>query len=141
MALSRLTKAVDGLLPGQEGISISWEPDADGLRHGGKADRRRRRATYIFFPVAKGLRACPASLAQLCHASLSRLLHESKRRVVAVSIPLVWLGTHSVLVDHVVDKCTHLATDCVLARSAAGGEVVKVRMLLHLLQCGKLRFI
>jgi hypothetical protein len=55
-------------------------------------------------------------------------------------MPLVLLGTHRALVNYIADKCTRLAVNGVLAQSASGGEVVKVRMPLHLFERGKLGF-
>jgi hypothetical protein len=99
----------------------------------------RMRAIGSFFPVVMALHAGPAWLTELRHAALSRLLHQNQ--LVAVPMPLMLPGTHRVLVNHIADKCTRLPANGVLAQSASGGEVVKVRMPLHLLERGKLGFI
>ena len=93
----------------------------------------RMRATRSFFFVVTPLGAGLAWLIELRHASLSRLLYQN--HLVAAPMPLVRLGTHRMLVNHLADKCTRLAADRVLAQSASGGEVVEVRMPLHLFEC------
>ena len=98
----------------------------------------RMRTIGSFFPIVTALHAGSAWLPDLRHASLSWLLYQNQ--LVAVPMPLMLLGTHRVLVNHIADKCTRLAVDGVLAQSAAGGEVIKVRMSLHLLERGKLGF-
>lgn len=98
----------------------------------------RLRAIGSFFPVVTPLGAGPAWLTELRHAALSRLSYQNQ--FVAVPMPLMLLGTHRVLVNHIADKCTRLPVNGVLAQSASGGEVIEVGMPLHLLERGKLRF-